>query len=80
MSDERTDALDDMLEHAPVEDYSGDDTADAAGTVMQPSDDETRLPMIKPPDTTRTPRRPVPRRLIGAALTFTGPSARSPTG
>jgi hypothetical protein len=36
MSDETTTPTDDALEHAPVEDYGGDDTA--RGTVYQPGD------------------------------------------
>jgi hypothetical protein len=40
MSDETTQPTDDVLEHAPVEDYSGDDTTDAHGRIQQPSDAE----------------------------------------
>jgi hypothetical protein len=41
MSDKTTQPTDDdVLEHAPVEDYSGDDTADAHGRIQQPSDAE----------------------------------------
>jgi hypothetical protein len=39
MSDETTRPTDDVLEQAPVEDYSGDDTQAARGAVKQPSDD-----------------------------------------
>lgn len=40
MSDETTNRIEDALEHAPVEDYSGDDQQSAHVTVMQPSDAE----------------------------------------
>lgn len=41
MNDETTHRIDDVLEHAPVEDYSGDDTQAASDPVRQPSDDDT---------------------------------------
>ena len=40
MSDATTQATDDVLEHVPIEDYSGDDTTNARGTVVQPDGDE----------------------------------------
>lgn len=40
MSDKTTNRIEDALEHAPVEDYGGDDQQSAHGTVMQPSDAE----------------------------------------
>ncbi len=43
MSDETTTnpmATDKMLQHPPVEDYSGDDQQSAHGTVVQPYDEQ----------------------------------------
>ena len=43
MSDDTTNtptATDEALQHPPVEDYSGDDTTNARGRVMQPDGDE----------------------------------------
>jgi hypothetical protein len=58
MSDDRTDAIDDVLEHAPVEDYSGDDTTDAHGRIQQPSDDESVAADDPATDTTEPPATP----------------------
>jgi hypothetical protein len=55
MSDDRTDAIDDVLEHAPVEDYSGDDTTDAHGRIQQPSDAEYAAATDQTTDTAEPP-------------------------